>query len=288
MPRQPRSLKDTAVAVTGGARGIGRATATALARAGARVAIGDLDGELAASVAAEIGAGARGFALDVADRASFERFLDDTEDAFGPLDVLVNNAGIFHLGAFVDEDAEATARQIDVNLHGVINGTRLALRRMRPRGRGHIVNVASSAGKISPPGGATYAATKHGVVGLTEAVRAEHRGEGIDFSIVMPGVVRTDMVAGYEMGRGVKDVGPEEVADAIVDALRRPRVNVFVPRNLDVITRFLALLPVRAQDAMLRAFKADRILWEADRSARAAYEARAAASDPARDELPTP
>jgi NAD(P)-dependent dehydrogenase (short-subunit alcohol dehydrogenase family) len=276
--RAPRSLRGKVAAVTGGARGIGRATAHALARAGAKVAIGDLDGDLAARTASEIGA--LGLRLDVTDRESFAAFLDEVETALGPLDILVNNAGILHLGPFLEEDDAATRRQFDVNVFGVVNGTRLAVPRLLRRPEGHLVNVASSAGKLAPPGIASYVATKHAVVGLTEAVRAEHAGSGLEFSIVMPGVVRTEMIAGYEDARGVPQVEPGDVADAIVDALRRPRVDVFVPRSLGPVTRFLPVLPRPAREALTRALKVDRVTWEADRSARDAYEARAAASDP--------
>jgi NAD(P)-dependent dehydrogenase (short-subunit alcohol dehydrogenase family) len=264
--------------VTCGARGIGRATAAALARRRARVAIGDVDSAAARAAAEEIGATA--FALDVTDRASFEAFLDRVETELGPLDVMINNAGILHLGPFVEEDEVSQARQVDINLHGPMTGTKLALRRMLPRGRGHIVNLSSSAGKLTPPGIATYAATKHGVVGFTEAVRWEHRDSGIDFSIVMPGVVRTEMIAGYKDVRGVQDIAPEDVAAAIVEALEFPRLEVFVPRSLGGLWKLLVILPRRAREAVLRAMKVDQVTWQAERSARSAYEGRAAASEP--------
>jgi NAD(P)-dependent dehydrogenase (short-subunit alcohol dehydrogenase family) len=276
--RAARSLEGKVVAVTGGARGIGRATAAALARRRARVAIGDVDSAAARAAAEEIGATA--FALDVTDRASFEAFLDRVETELGPLDVMINNAGILHLGPFVEEDEVSQARQVDINLHGPMTGTKLALRRMLPRGRGHIVNLSSSAGKLTPPGIATYAATKHGVVGFTEAVRWEHRDSGIDFSIVMPGVVRTEMIAGYKDVRGVQDIAPEDVAAAIVEALEFPRLEVFVPRSLGGLWKLLVILPRRAREAVLRAMKVDQVTWQAERSARSAYEGRAAASEP--------
>jgi NAD(P)-dependent dehydrogenase (short-subunit alcohol dehydrogenase family) len=276
--REPRPIEGRVVAVTGAARGIGRATAAALAGEGARVAIGDLDAEAAQRTAAEVGAEA--FELDVTDRASFGAFLDAVEERLGPLDVLVNNAGILHLGAFLEEGDAATARQIDVNLVGVINGTKLVLPRFRARGRGHLVNVASSAGKIPPPGIATYVATKHAVVGLTESVRAEHRGTGIDFSIVMPGVVRTEMIAGYADSPVVKEIEPEDVAEAIVEVLRRPRVDVWVPRSLGWVSRVMQAAPRPVREAIGRVLGVDKVTWEADRAARGSYEARAAASDP--------
>ncbi len=117
-----------------------------------RVVIGDVDGATCATVAAEIGAGVLGLPLDVRDRREFEAFLDRAEDAVGPLDVLVNNAGIAPIGLFVDENPADTARLLDINLGGVLTGSSLALQRFLPRRHGHIVNLASSAGQIATAG----------------------------------------------------------------------------------------------------------------------------------------
>jgi NAD(P)-dependent dehydrogenase (short-subunit alcohol dehydrogenase family) len=260
------------IAITGGARGIGRATAEACLRAGHRVAIADLDLALTQETARAIGAEA--FQVDVVDRASFAAFLDGAEERLGPLDALVNNAGIFHLGLFAEETPEHTVRQVEVNVLGVMHGTRLALDRFLPRGRGHIVNIASSAGLIASAGGATYSATKHAVVGLTRALRGELRGTAIRTTIVMPGIIRTDMIGGFDVPAGIRTVGPEMVAGAIVDALRTGRLEVIVPRETTVLARLANALPPRAADAFKRALKADRILAGADRSQRADYERR--------------
>src|SRR3954454_76635 len=229
--QQPRPVNGKVVAITGGARGIGRSTAEALIREGAKVAIGDLDGELTEQVAGELGGDTVGLPLDVTERESFAAFLDGVEDRLGPVDVLINNAGIMPLGDFAEEDDATTIRIIDINVHGVLTGTKLAVRRMRPRRTGHIINVASMVGKISPPGGATYVASKHAVVGLTESVAMENRDYGIEFSIVMPVLVRTELIAGLKEGRGVKSAAPEDVANAIVDAIKFPKRDVFVPRE---------------------------------------------------------
>jgi NAD(P)-dependent dehydrogenase (short-subunit alcohol dehydrogenase family) len=169
MPAHPRSPAGKAAVVTGGGRGIGRAVARALAREGAVVAVADLDGAAARDAAAELGPRAFGAAVDVTDHAAFSAFLDEVERRIGPLEILVNNAGIMPVGPLEEEDAASTARQLELNLHAVIHGTREAMRRMRPRGRGHIVNVASLAGRTGFPWLATYCATKHAVVGLSEA-----------------------------------------------------------------------------------------------------------------------
>src|SRR5271165_1346932 len=160
MAKQPRNLAGQTAAITGGGRGIGRVTAEALIRQGVRVAIGDVDLPMARQTAAELGPSAVALALDVTDRASFSAFRDGVEEQLGPVDVLVNNAGIMPIGPFLDED-DATARRIlDINVHGVILGMKLVLPRMIERGRGHVVNIASQAGKYGLPGGATYCASK--------------------------------------------------------------------------------------------------------------------------------
>ena len=278
--QEPRPVHGRVVAITGGARGIGRATAEQLAREGARVAIGDLDEKLTEQAAAEIGGEAVGLRLDVTDRTSFAAFVDAVEERLGPLDVLVNNAGIMPLGDFAEEDDATTTRIIDINVHGVLTGTKLAVRRMRPRRRGHVVNVASMVGKVSAPGGATYVASKHAVVGLTEAVAAENADHGLDFSIVMPAVVRTELGSGLKETRGVKSVDATDVAGAIVEAIKVPRRDVYVPREAGPIHKAMYVLPPRAQLAVAKAMKSDRILLDIDHDRRAAYEERAARSEP--------
>lgn len=262
------------IAITGGARGIGRATAEACVAAGMSVVIGDVDGASCAAAAAEIGHGAVGLPLDVRDPKGFEAFLAEAEERVGPLDVLVNNAGVAPIGLFVDEDPRDTQRMIDINIGGVLVGTRLALRRFVPRGSGHIVNLASSAGQIATAGGATYAATKHAVVGFTRAIRAETRGTGIRTTIVMPGLIRTDMISGFEKPRGTRIVGPDAVADAIVDAVRSGREEVFVPRELGPVARLIAGTPPGIADRLKKAIRADSVMTHADMGARATYTQR--------------
>jgi NADP-dependent 3-hydroxy acid dehydrogenase YdfG len=280
MARERRSLAGKVVAITGAARGIGKATATALTRKGACVAIGDLDLELAQQTTAELGGGAVALQLDVTDRDSFSSFLDEAERELGPLDVLINNAGIMPLGRFADEDDATAQRMVDINLHGVILGTKLALARMEPRNHGHIVNIASQAGKAGFPGGATYCATKHAVVGLSEAVRAELFETDIEVSCVMPAIVNTELAAGLKEARGLKNLEPEQVADAIVNALESPRFDVWVPRSTQSISTVLTLVPRRGREAIARLLKADKVLAEADPAQRVAYEDRAAHSEP--------
>ena len=281
MAKEPRSLSGKVVAITGGGRGIGRAIAQALAREGALVAVGDLDVASAESVASELGGQALGLSLDVTDHAGFTRFLDEVESKLGPLDILVNNAGIMPVTPLLEESPASVARQLEINLHAVIHGTQEAMRRMVPRRTGHIVQLASVAGRSGFPQLATYCATKHGVVGLSEAVRVELRDTGVEISVVMPGIVRTELSTGLTEARGVKSVSADDVASEVIGALQRPRFDVFVPRSTGPLVAIGSALPRRAREGLVRLLKADEALLKTDRAARAAYEARAAASAPA-------
>jgi NADP-dependent 3-hydroxy acid dehydrogenase YdfG len=283
MAKQPRILAGQTAAITGAARGIGRATAAALTRRGVRVAIGDVDFDAAKATAAELGGSAVALELDVTDRGSFTAFLDGVEEQLGPLDVLVNNAGIMQIGRFIDEDDVTARRMVDINLHGVIVGTKLALERMLKRDSGHIVNVSSQAGKFGAPGGATYSATKHAVVGLTEAVRGELRlmGAHVDVSYVMPFVVNTELGSGLGQARGMSNLEPTDVADAIVEALQLRIVDVWVPKSAKRTNMLGNVMPRRLAEGLARVMKADRVLAGADGDMRRGYELRASRSEPA-------
>jgi NAD(P)-dependent dehydrogenase (short-subunit alcohol dehydrogenase family) len=259
------------VAITGGARGIGLATARAFVAAGARVAIGDLDGALAQATAATIGA--HGYAVDIADLDSFATFLDAVEADLGPLRVLVNNAGIMPIGPLPDEPEHVTQQILAVNLLGAIHGTKLAMSRMRARGAGHIVNVASAVGRFAVPNAATYSASKFGVIGMTQAVRGELRGSGVETSVILPAATNTDLVS------GLTDTGPvaqpEDVAAAILDVVRRPRFETWVPRSNQRSFKVTQMLPYRTFEALAYKAPATGIFLSQDTDARAAYERRA-------------
>jgi NAD(P)-dependent dehydrogenase (short-subunit alcohol dehydrogenase family) len=279
MAKERRSLTGKVVAITGGARGIGKATAEALVRKGCRVAIGDLDLELAERTAAALGGGGVALPLDVTERSSFAGFLEEAERQLGPIDVLINNAGIMPVTPFAEESDDSIRRQLDINLYGVIVGTQLAIERMRPRGAGAIVNLASQAGKGGVPGIATYSGTKHAVVGLSEAVRWELRGSGVEIACVMPTVVNTELTEGVGQ-RLIKPVEASDVAAEIVDALEAPRFDVWVPRANGVLFKVIGLLPRRAREALGRAMKFDKLMTEVDHGARSRYEERVARSEP--------
>jgi NAD(P)-dependent dehydrogenase (short-subunit alcohol dehydrogenase family) len=263
MAKAARSLTGKVVVITGGARGIGAATAAALVAQGARVAIGDLDEDLTKLAAKELGGDTLGLRLDVTDHAGFTAFLDEVERELGPVDVVINNAGIMPLALLDEESDQTTARQVAINLSAVIHGTREAIVRMKPRRAGHIVNIASVAGKFGAAGGATYSATKHGVVGLCEAVYYELRGTGVEISCVMPTIVKTELAAGLTQTRLSNQVAPEAVAAAIVETLQFPRLDVFVPKYLGGVNRVMRALPRRFGEWLLIRSGSDDLLASA-------------------------
>lgn len=261
---------DGAVAcVTGGARGIGLATAQLLVRRGARVVLGDLDGDLAAQAASDIGA--TGLPLDVADPGSFAAFLDTAKE-HGDIDVLVNNAGIMRTGPFAEQDPASQQRELAINLGGVITGMRLVLPDMLARDHGHIANVASMAGKITTPGASIYTATKTGVVALSRAVRAEIAGSRVTVSTILPAAVKTELTAGLDTSlMPLSD--PSSVAEAIAGSCRHGRAEVGVPRWIPAVGQLVEVLPEPVGEAAKRAAGAQRRLTPDTPQARA-YQGR--------------
>ncbi len=273
-------LAGRVVAITGAGRGIGAATAEALTKEGARVAIGDVDLDIAKATAERIGADTLALPLDVTSAESVTAFMDTVESALGPIDVYINNAGVMPLARLLDEDDATIDRIFAINTRAVIHGTREAARRMLPRGRGHIVNVASTAGKAGIAGSATYCASKAAVVQYTEGAYAELHPHGLDFSIVMPGITRTELTAGVEDMPAFRAITPESVADAIVAAIVKPRLEVYVPRSAGTVISMTRLLPFRLGQALGKRMGADHVFMDAiERPERAAYESRATGKD---------
>lgn len=264
------------VAITGGAQGIGRAIAEALIRGGARVVLGDVQQATVEQTATELKA--EGYHLDVTDPASFEKFLDQATDKLGDLDVLVNNAGIMPIGPFLEEDPNLTRRTIDIDLMGVMTGTRLAGARFARRGSGHVINIASVMGTLASPNAATYCAAKYAVVGFTAALRQEWRGNGVKISAICPGFVRTELIAGMSapglLARFLV-VDPEDVAGAVVEEIGKGASRtVFVPKTVGAISRGTAPIPASIVDAVFRLSGGNKVTSELNQAERAAYHAR--------------
>ncbi len=230
-------FEDRVAVVTGAGSGIGRAIALALANEGARVAAVDLDGATAKETAELSGkAGARAVAVqaDTSRSADVDRAVAAAVEQLGPLDIMVNNAGILDGYFNVDEMDEAVWRRvIDIDLTGVFLGCKRALKEMLPRGRGRIVNMASVAGLNGTGGGAAYIAAKHGVVGLTRQMAVVYSGRGITFNAVCPGPIPTGLRQHSQqiLGPGVPDMSGRGIAvndeqvRAVVPAGRRGTVE---------------------------------------------------------------
>ena len=263
-----RSLAGKVVAITGGARGIGEATARALADAGAKVVIGDLDLDVA-----EVSAKAYGglaLPLDVSDSDSFAAFLDGVLAERGRLDALVNNAGFMVLGKVEDVPLARQLSQINVNLTGVIIGSREAAARMSSGGV--IVNIASLAGRVMLPGSAVYNATKAGVLAFTESLDAELADRGIRAVSILPSFTNTGLIAGTE-GTSVftKPIEPEDVAASVLATIIKPKATRVVPKMFTLSAHTWSITTSRAKPALRRRFGLDHVFTEIDETKRADY-----------------
>ena len=274
--RRPTSLKGKVAIVTGGARGIGRATTEALLADGCSVAVADRDELTARATARDLATEGRvlAYALDVADLAAFTDLVRRVEEELGPVDILINNAGIMPLGGFLDLDPSVDRRQIDVNLYGVIYGMRAVLPGMVARGRGHIVNIASVAGRIPVPHASVYAATKHAVIGLTESVRGEYQDTDLRFSYVMPALVDTELISGAGRPSFPPALTPAQVATGVLGALKYGRVEVYLPRFSRLSKILPALTPRSVYEPVGRFLGLDRMFSDVDQSKRSRYRER--------------
>jgi NADP-dependent 3-hydroxy acid dehydrogenase YdfG len=268
-----------AVLITGCSTGIGRATAKYLAERGLTVyatarrieSIQDLEEH-----------GCRLLQLDVTDEESMRRAVSAVEEQEGAVGALVNNAGYSLSGAIESVSMEEVRKQFDTNVLGLIRMCQLVLPGMRRQLHGRIVNVSSMGGKLTFPGGGIYHATKHAVEGLSDVLRFEVRGFGIDVSIIEPGLIKTEFgnAAVGALGRATTDdgpyaefnsavaeqtagayegsmsrmaAGPESVARAIHKAItrRRPRPRYVITMGARVMLATRAVLPDRGWDAVM-------------------------------------
>src|SRR4051794_24270756 len=188
-------LAGTVAVITGAGSGIGRATAQAFTRRGARIVVTDLDGDRAATVAAELGDTAVATACDVTSLSDLESAREVALDRFGRVDLVMNNVGVLAVGKVEDIPLEAWQRIIDINLLGIVRSNLVFLPLLLAQGSGHVVNTASTAGLL--PYGfdrLPYTATKHAVVGLSEALALYLRPQGIGVSCLCPAGVATNIV----------------------------------------------------------------------------------------------
>jgi NAD(P)-dependent dehydrogenase (short-subunit alcohol dehydrogenase family) len=242
------------VAITGGARGLGAGLALALARAGAKVVVGDIDLPAAEALCAELsgeGRTASAVHVDVTDPASVERLVAEVVARHGRIDCMINNAGIAAGGEFEHVPAETMRRVIDIDLLGAAYGTLSAYRQMLRQGGGHIVNVASMLGLFPNPMSAAYVAAKHGLAGLTRSVMAEGAAHGIHMTTICPGYIATNLFA----------------AGSFTGSMKKEQVVERIPfRLIDVdtaVARTLAAIAARKPVAVFPFYA--RVLWWLER-----------------------
>lgn len=272
-------LAGRVVLITGGARGIGRACCEAFAQAGASVALCDVD--LPTATATQEALTARGLSvqawqLDVRDRAAWEVVVRDVEARLGPVEVLVGNAGIMPVGSFLSLSEAQESRQVDINLNGLIHGIHAVLPGMQQRESGHLVQIASLAGRVPTPYGAVYAATKFGAVGLGESLRHELEGTGIHVTTVMPGFVQTELISGLQTPSWPKPSTPAAVAEATLKGVLRRKGRVYLPWFASMLVLLPWILPHWMALFLSRLFGVHQALKPADEAARSAYRERAA------------
>ena len=255
--------------VTGAGHGIGRATALALAEAGSLVLVTDVNGEAAEKVAVEcmeVGAEAESHSLDVADGAAVAALAELVHTEHGPLDVLVNNAGVGMSARFLDMTEDDWDWILGVNLRGVINGCRAFGRPMTTQGKGHVVNISSALGYTPRATEPAYVTTKAAVLALSRSLRADWRAAGVGVSAVCPGVIDTGIIdrTRFRGARAEADTvdrvqrvfrrghAPEKVAAAVLGAVEHDRAVVPVGWEARLGWWFSRLGPLRAQERLAR------------------------------------
>lgn len=235
-------LAGKVVLVTGAARGMGKLEAYSFAREGCRVVITDIDADGLTSTTEEMrsrGHDAYSYVLDISRREACLEVAEKVESEVGPVDVLVNNAGITECYAVLDLTEASLRRMMDVNYFGNTWMMQAFVPRMLKRGRGHVVNICSIAGKVGNPLMGGYCASKHALIGITDSIRMELYGSGVHFSIVNPGYVRTGMFEGAKLPIITGWQDPQKIADAVVKAVKKNQAEVCVPRFAVRVTAFL-------------------------------------------------
>lgn len=234
--------------MTGAANGIGAAIARLSVEAGHRVVAVDIDAEGLSRLRNGL-PGIETALLDVRDLDAWERVVRNAERQGGPIDVLINNAGVCLPGPSGEVSVEDDRLTVEVNLLGVMHGVRTLLPRFLERQRGHIINVASMAAFAPAPDLASYCATKHAVRAYTHSCALDHRHEPIHWTLACPSAVETPMLDKMRKRRaGVvvfteKPMAPETFARAVIDAIREPRHEVLVPNMRGKLIRFIGLFP---------------------------------------------
>jgi NAD(P)-dependent dehydrogenase (short-subunit alcohol dehydrogenase family) len=259
-----RSLEGKVAVVTGASSGIGRATALRFAREGAHVVVAARGASALREVAdgcERHGVRARAIEVDVTDEDAVERLAAIAHDTFGRIDIWVNDAGVYAFARFEDTPPEVFHKTLETNLMGTVNGARAVLPRFRAQGAGVLVNVASMEGRVTAPYSTAYAASKHGVMGFSSALRQELRldkARGIHVCVVLPGSIDTPLFqhAANYTGWKLKAMSPvypaERVARAIVRLARHPRREVLVGGSARLFSALWTIAPAFTEGLLAR------------------------------------
>lgn len=251
-----RDLKGKRVLITGGAAGIGRNVAERLVPEGAELVLVDLnEATLNATLEAiqSMGGQVSGYSLDVTDTESILRLRDHVHEDLGPIDVLVNNAGIVYGGGFLDVPLEKHVRTYRVNVEGLVAMTHAFLPDLLSRPEGHVVNIASAAGLVGVPWGTTYASSKWAVIGFSESLRLElemTKHDGVKVTTICPSYVSTGLFDGAAPPKLTSMLTPESLAEQIVSGIKHDDVYVLTPWLVKVTPLLKGLLPTRVFDAI--------------------------------------
>ncbi len=248
-------IKDKTVLITGAARGIGQAIAKELAHAGAHIIGVDLcleDMQDTAAAIQKFGRNFKGFACDVTDEPAVRNMIEEAKKLNSGFDVLINNAGVLPSGPFVERDFDVWRKTIEVNLIGLMALTQVVLPYFLSKNSGYIVNIASIAGKFGTEGVVAYAASKHGVVGFSSALREELRNTKISVSWICPSVAATRMGKGIPSHFLAPLIQPEDVARAVRRAIKKNASEVFVPRRVRFVVSIMPSLSQRLARLFLK------------------------------------
>jgi len=247
-----KDLRGKITLITGAARGMGKLHALNFAREGSTVVAVDVDGNELEKTASELkdsGFNIFSYLLDVSDREACFALADRVQSEVGPIDVLINNAGVVECYQVLEHTEYSIRRMTDVNYLGQVWMMQAVVPGMVSRGAGHVVNMCSVTGKASAARGAFYSATKHALIAATDAIRQELRGSGVRFTIVNPGYVNTGMFEGARVPIITRWQDPKKVADVVLEAVKKDRAEVCIPRlNVRLVALSRALCWPRFTD----------------------------------------